>query len=219
MSKIEQIIEDLQSYIMGCKSPTFGGSGKIICDRSALEEFLDDLKLSTPEEIKKYQKIISQKDMIIADAKSQSNAIIAESKKEAQRMVDEHSIMQQAQAEAKEVLSIANDDANRLKAAAEEEVENYRIGIINYADETLSELQRLVADAIQEQENRHAALINHLRAIEERIAGDRQETDPAAAQQQAAADEGHPGDGFETIDDAGEEGEEAFLRNSYDSEE
>ena len=208
MSKIEQIIEDLQSYIMGCKSPTFGGSGKIICDRSALEEFLDDLKLSTPEEIKKYQKIISQKDMIIA-----------ESKKEAQRMVDEHSIMQQAQAEAKEVLSIANDDANRLKAAAEEEVENYRIGIINYADETLSELQRLVADAIQEQENRHAALINHLRAIEERIAGDRQETDPAAAQQQAAADEGHPGDGFETIDDAGEEGEEAFLRNSYDSEE
>ena len=203
---------------MGCKSPTFGGSGKIICDRSALEEFLDDLKLSTPEEIKKYQKIISQKDMIIADAKSQSNAIIAESKKEAQRMVDEHSIMQQAQAEAKEVLSIANDDANRLKAAAEEEVENYRIGIVNYADETLSELQSLVEDAIQEQENRHAALINHLRSIEERIAGDRQETDPAAVQQQADADEGHIGDGFETIDDAGEEGEEPFLRNSYDSE-
>ena len=219
MSKIEQIIEDLQSYIMGCKSPTFGGSGKIICDRSALEEFLDDLKVSTPEEIKKYQKIISQKDMILADAKSQSNAIIAESKKEAQKMVDEHSIMQQAQAEAKEVLGIANDDANRLKAEAQEEVENYRIGIVNYADETLSELQSLVEDAITEQENRHAALINHLRAIEERIARDRQETDPNAAGQEQAAENDLPGDGFETLEDTEEAGEEIFHRDSYEGEE
>ena len=217
MSKIEQIIEDLQSYISECKSPTFGGSGKIICERAALEDFLDDLKVSTPEEIKKYQKIIGQKDMILADAKSQSNAIIAEAKKDAQKMVDEHSIMQQAQAEAREVIGAANDDANRLKAEAQEEVENYRIGIVNYADETLSELQSLVQDAIQEQEDRHAALMNHLRAVEERIARDRQETDPANAVQESV-DESLPGEGFERIDDAEEDGE-VFLHDSYDSEE
>ncbi|MEE1122083.1 MAG: SEC-C metal-binding domain-containing protein, partial [Acinetobacter pseudolwoffii] len=86
-----------------------------ICDRGALDEFLDDLKVSTPEEIKKYQKIISQKDMILADAKSQSNAIIAESKKEAQKMVDEHSIMQQAQAEAMR-LQLSHDEFDGLLA-------------------------------------------------------------------------------------------------------
>jgi len=215
MSKIEQVIEDLQSYVSECKSPTFGGSGKIICEKAALEDFLDDLKLSTPEEIKKYQKIISQKDMILADAKSQSNALIAEAKKDAQKMVDEHSIMQQAQAEAKEVIGIANEDARRLKAEAQEEVESYQRGIISYADDTLSELQSLVQDAIQEQEDRHAALISHLRAIEERIARDRQETNPDTA---AAAEDELPADGFERIDDAEEEGE-AFLQNSYEGEE
>ncbi len=217
MSKIEQIIEDLQSYISECKSPTFGGSGKIICERAAIEDFLDELKLSTPEEIKKYQKIISQKDMILADAKSQSNAIIAEAKKNAQKMIDEHSIMQQAQAEAKEVIGIANEDAARLKSEAQEEVDNYRRGIITYADDTLSELQGLVQDAIAEQENRHAALINNLKAVEERILRDRQETDPNAAEEPAVEDE-LPGEGFERIDDAEEEGE-VFLRDSYDNEE
>ena len=216
MSKIEQIIEDLQSYLSECKSPTFGGSGKIICEKAAIEDYLDDLKLSTPEEIKKYQKIISQKDMILADAKSQSNALIVEAKKEAQKMVDEHSIMQQAQAEAKEVIGAASDDALRIKEEAQEEVDNYRRGIISYADETLSELQSLVQDAIQEQEDRHAALISHLRAIEERIARDRQETDPNSAE--AAAQDELPADGFERIDDAEEEGE-VFLQNSYEGEE
>lgn len=216
MSKIEQIIEDLQSYVSECKSPTFGGSGKIICEKAMIEDFLDDLKLSTPEEIKKYQKIISQKDMILADAKSQSNALIAEAKKEAQKMVDEHSIMQQAQSEAKEVIGAASEDAARIKGEAQEEVESYRRGIISYADDTLSELQSLVQDAIQEQEDRHNALITHLRAIEERIARDRQETDPNAVQE--TAEDELPGDGFERIDDTEEEGE-VFLQDSLQSEE
>lgn len=216
MSKIEQIIEDLQSYVGDCKSPTFGGSGKIICEKTVIEDYLDDLKLSTPEEIKKYQKIISQKDMILADAKSQSNALIAEAKKDAQKMVDEHSIMQQAQSEAKEVIGAANEDASRLKEEAQEEVESYRRGIISYADDTLSELQSLVQDAIEEQENRHAALMSHLRAIEERIARDRQETDPDSVV--AAEADTLPADGFERIDDAEEEGE-VFLQNSYEGEE
>ena len=216
MSKIQQIIEELETYVRECKSPTFGGSGKIICEKSAIEDFLEDLRESTPEEIKKYQKIISQKDMILADAKSQSNAFIADAKKQAQKMVDEHEIVISAQNEAKEILAAANEDAARIREEAQEEVEEYRRGIISYADETLSGLQAIVQDAIAEQEDRSASLISNLKAVEEKILADRQETSEQEQEAAAAAREDLPAEGFERIDEAEDEGED-FLRDPYEN--
>ena len=37
---------------------------------------LTELRLKTPDEVKKYQKILSNKDAILADAKEQADAII-----------------------------------------------------------------------------------------------------------------------------------------------
>ena len=49
MSQIEQTIDDMQAYIDDCKSPTFGGGGKVICEKDVLENFLEDLRSETPE--------------------------------------------------------------------------------------------------------------------------------------------------------------------------
>ena len=70
MSQIEQTIDDMQAYIDDCKSPTFGGGGKVICEKDVLENFLEDLRSETPEEIKKYQHLVAQKDSIIANAEA-----------------------------------------------------------------------------------------------------------------------------------------------------
>ena len=43
---------------------------KIIVDKDQLEDMLAELRLKTPEEIKKYQKIINNKEAILNDAKS-----------------------------------------------------------------------------------------------------------------------------------------------------
>ena len=57
-SRIEQIIEEIEEYIDGCKPQTFSSS-KIIVNREEMEELLNELRIKTPEEIKRYQKIIS----------------------------------------------------------------------------------------------------------------------------------------------------------------
>ncbi len=59
-SRIEQIIEEIEEYIDGCKPQTFSSS-KIIVNREEMEELLNELRIKTPEEIKRYQKIISNK--------------------------------------------------------------------------------------------------------------------------------------------------------------
>ena len=58
-SRIEQIIEEIEEYIDGCKPQTFSSS-KIIVNREEMEELLNELRIKTPEEIKRYQKIISR---------------------------------------------------------------------------------------------------------------------------------------------------------------
>lgn len=75
MSRIEQLISDIESYIDNCKYQPLSNT-KIIVNKDQLEDMLSELRLKTPDEIKKYQKIINNKDAIIAEAKEQADAII-----------------------------------------------------------------------------------------------------------------------------------------------
>ena len=71
MSRIEQLISDIEAYIDNCKYQPFSNN-KIIVDKDQLEDMLSELRLKTPDEIKKYQKILNNKDAIISDAKEQA---------------------------------------------------------------------------------------------------------------------------------------------------
>ena len=76
-SRIEQVIEEIEEYIEGCKYQTLSNT-KIIVNKEELEELLTELRLRTPDEIKRYQKIISNKEAILADAKSKAESIVAQ---------------------------------------------------------------------------------------------------------------------------------------------
>lgn len=182
MSKIEQTIEDMQAYFKECKSPTFSGAGKIICEKNVIEEFLEELILSTPEEIKKYQKIISQKDAILGDAKSQSAAMIAEAQRQTQKMIDEHEIMQKAYEQAQKLVDTAREDAQRIVDTATEDGNNIRLSAIQYTDNLLADIQGTVENAIAVQEERHAQLVGNLQNISETVAQNRRELAPGQSE-------------------------------------
>ena len=76
-SKIEQIITEIEEYIDNCKFQPLSTS-KIVVNKDDIDELLAELRLRTPDEIKKYQKIIANKDAILNDAKERSEAMIAE---------------------------------------------------------------------------------------------------------------------------------------------
>ena len=65
-----------------------------------MEEYLRELRLKTPDEIKRYQKIISNKDAILEDAQAKADALIADAQTKAQELVTQHEIMQKAYAQA-----------------------------------------------------------------------------------------------------------------------
>ena len=53
--KYEEILEELQNYIDGCKRQKL--SGNILVDKERIDEEIRKLSMNTPEEIKKYKHI------------------------------------------------------------------------------------------------------------------------------------------------------------------
>ena len=78
-SRIEQIIEDIYDFVESCKPKQFSSS-RVIVPKDELYDLLDELKLRTPDEIKRYQKIIANRDTILADAEKQAEAITEEAR-------------------------------------------------------------------------------------------------------------------------------------------
>ena len=63
-NSIEQIINEIEDYIDSCKfSPL--STTKIMVNKDELEELLEELKMKTPGEIKKYQRMLANKNGIL----------------------------------------------------------------------------------------------------------------------------------------------------------
>ena len=160
-SRIEQGIEDIEDFIEGCKYATFS-STNIIVNKEELEELLAELRSKTPEEIKRYQKIISNKEAILADAQAKADQIIAQAQIQTNELVSEHQIMQQAYAQANEVVMIATKQAQEILGNATNEANGIRMGAVSYTDEQLKGIEDILTHSIDTSKARYEHLIGSL---------------------------------------------------------
>jgi RNase adaptor protein for sRNA GlmZ degradation len=146
-SKIEQIIEEIEEYINSCKYQPLSNT-KIVVNKEEIDELLTELRLKTPDEIKRYQKIINNKEAILADAQAKADAIIAQATVHTNELINEHEIMQQAYAQANEVVLIATNQAQDILNKATMDANNIRYGAIQYTDDMLANLQGIISHSI-----------------------------------------------------------------------
>ena len=130
MSRIEQLIGEIEEYIDSCKFQPLSNT-KIVVNKEEMEELLVELRLRVPEEIKKYQKIISQQDAILADAKAQAESMIGDAKVQTEEMVSDSEIMQQAYSKANALVQDAQNQA------------------IRYTDEMLASLETIISRSLE----------------------------------------------------------------------
>ena len=118
MSRIEQLISEIEEYIDSCKSQALSKS-KIIVNKEEMEELLVELRMRIPDEITKYQKIISQQQTILNDARSQSDAMLSEAKAQADAMIAQateqaNSMVSQASEVAISMVALANEQTTEM---------------------------------------------------------------------------------------------------------
>lgn len=185
-SRMEQLIEEIETYIDSCKAQPLSGGRKIIVDRDEMEELLVELRMRTPDEIKKYQKIISNKEAILADARKQAEAMVNAAREEAEGMLeearsqkaellDQHEIMQRAYEQADAMVAEAQEQAQKTLDSAVEDADNIRVGAIAYTDEMLSSLQTIISHTIENTEKTFASFVSSMQSSYNVVTSNRNE--------------------------------------------
>ncbi|HJC09880.1 MAG TPA: ATPase [Candidatus Blautia merdigallinarum] len=188
-SRIEQIIEEIEEYVESCKYQPLSTT-KIIVNKEEIEELLRELRLKTPDEIKRYQKIISNKDAILADAQAKADNIIEDTKKQVQEMVKESEVMQQAYAQANETINSANQQAQAIIDAATNDANALRLSAVSYTDELMGNMGQIASSMLENAAGKYNEFVQALQASLDVIRQNRAELAPqlqGAASVQTAA--------------------------------
>ena len=183
MSRIEQLIGEIEEYIDSCKFQPLSNT-KILVNKEELEELLVELRLRIPDEIKQYQKIISNQEAILNEAKTQANAMIQEATVQTNELVNEHEIMQRAYAAANQVVEEANAQAQSIVDAAVNDANSIRQSAIQYTDDMLRSMQNLLSHTMEGAQTRFESFMSSLQSSYDIITSNRAELSGANQNQE-----------------------------------
>ena len=112
----------------------------VIVDEDRILEIIDQMRISIPEEVKKAQQVIAQRDRMLAQAQEEANRTITLAKQKSEEFVTRDAIVQAAQSRAEQVMIQARADTEAMRR----EADDY---ILNSLSTLESELTRLLNQA------------------------------------------------------------------------
>ncbi len=153
--EILQLIDQLEETLnRGWRVPL---TDSILVSGEECLRIIDQMRISIPSAIKESERMLAERDRILAEAEAEAHAILAEAEQRAREMVQRDRVAQMAYEEAERIRQAAQAEAKRLILDAED-----------YALRVLRDLSAQLTQALQQAQN-------GIRAIEEA----RQETEPA----------------------------------------
>lgn len=176
-SKIEALIDEIEQYIDGCNFQTFSQT-RIIVNKEEIEGLLHELRMNTPDEIKRYQKMISNRDAILDDARKKAEALINDATIQTNQLINEHEIMQQAYTQAHEVVTLATSQAQEILDKATIEANAIKASAMQYIDDLLANLEKIVTHTTQTTMTTYNELIGNLNNCNGIIKANRTELHP-----------------------------------------
>ena len=173
-SRIEQIIEEIEEYIDSCKFQPLSTT-KIIVHKDQMDELLRELRMKTPDEIKRYQKIIANKDAILADAQAKADSMLEQAQVHTNELVSEHEIMQQAYAQANEIVMAATEQAQQILDNATSDANDIGIGAIQYTNDLLANAENIIGHTLDSYTTKYDGLVSSLQECYETVHRNREE--------------------------------------------
>jgi cell division septum initiation protein DivIVA len=126
---ILHLVDRLEEIVKGSTQVPF--SGIRLVDERHIWPLLDQMRISIPEEVRRAERTVREKDRTMAQAHEETERIIALARSEAAQITAEHAVVQAAE-----------ERANAIRAQAEKEAEGIRTGADDYAFEVLCNLEQ-----------------------------------------------------------------------------
>jgi cell division septum initiation protein DivIVA len=122
-----QLLEYLQEIVEN--APKMPITGKVFVDKNEVLDIVDQIINYLPDEFKKAQWVLGEKERILNEANKEYEAVKKETVEMMRKQVENHDITKEATAKAQEMLALAQRDAKTI-----------RLGARDYADEILCQL-------------------------------------------------------------------------------
>jgi cell division septum initiation protein DivIVA len=129
---ILQLIDRLEELFNDAKALPF--THNVVVDEDRMLELIDQMRIAVPEEVKKAQQVMAQRDRVMAQAQEEANRTLQIARDKADQLVQKDMIIGEAQRRAEQIVSQARAEAEATRADAD-----------NYVIDTLMQLQDQIA--------------------------------------------------------------------------
>lgn len=95
---------------------------KLAVDEDRILELIDQMRVSIPEEVKKAQQILNQRDKILAQAQEEAQRTVQLAQEKATQLIERETLVEQAKLRAQDVIRQAENEADGIRADADDYV-------------------------------------------------------------------------------------------------
>ena len=139
-----QLVDRLEELVENGRRLPFGGNVSV--DREAFLNIVDQMRITTPQDLRRYQEFEAEKERYIAQAQEEARAILEQAREDAARLLDEQSIRQQAEIDAHRILERARQEAEEVRAGSDA----YAIGSLRQLEVQVERLARTIQNGLAE---------------------------------------------------------------------
>jgi cell division septum initiation protein DivIVA len=92
----------------------------VMVDEDRMLDIIDQMRVAIPDEVKKAQQLLAQRDRILAQAQEEANRTLAIAREKSEQLLERDAIVQAAQARADQVIHQARIDIDRERLEADQ---------------------------------------------------------------------------------------------------
>jgi F0F1-type ATP synthase membrane subunit b/b' len=104
------------------QSRSFWFTSQVVVDEDRILDLIDQMRVAIPDEVKKAQQLLAQRDRILAQAQEEANRTLAIAREKSEQLVERDAIVQAAQARAEQILAQTRAQASATRRDADEYV-------------------------------------------------------------------------------------------------
>ncbi len=120
--------------------------GGVAVDREALLNIIDQMRITIPQDLRRYKEFEVEKERYIAQAQEEARTILEQAREDAARLLDEQSIRQQAETDARKILERARREADEVRAGSDA----YALGSLRNLEVQVQRLARTIQNGLSE---------------------------------------------------------------------
>ncbi|MCC6569692.1 MAG: hypothetical protein IT315_10695 [Anaerolineales bacterium] len=117
---ILQLIDRLEELFNDSKSIPL--TRNVMVDEDRMLDIIDQMRIAIPEEVKKAQQLLGQRDRVLAQAQEEANRTLDLARQKADQLSSKEVVVQESQRRGEQILAQARTDAENTRGDADDYV-------------------------------------------------------------------------------------------------